>query len=458
MVRRHRPRAKRSVRLAVAALLAAIAAIIVLIVYARQSQSSDRVKIMAVLAEAERQVAAIRTALEESRKNLPPGSSSAPAFLTYKIENRMLEKVAQGFIDNDGTIPQSALDELGMAMEPFRPGNRLTPFLMSIDPAANTPEQVNAKFSEYLLTDKTLEEIEKGVENGLYAELSMPTPQHAQRMETYPTVVFLGARAIAEAKAGDLEKAVNTCVCLYRLGDLIGSNRLCQGIMMKAQINADTDKVVCRMADMAALSVEDQERLTAEIGKRLSWTPLMESFRFTAAFMESGQLWGRPYRDPLDAFFRGRYGRGAMQLAEAMIRLLETPSADTPRRMAELPDTVGRRRRDHPFIWFAFDAYNLHARDITRAKAMYLGFILKAWKRGHGSYPASLDELEPKPNPDMLNDALGITPLDYETTPEGGFTISVIGQAIQYGSGYGKGMPFLARSAGKRQILWESRN
>ncbi|HPC14876.1 MAG TPA: hypothetical protein P5318_01320 [Candidatus Hydrogenedentes bacterium] len=460
MDRRRRPRATRGVRLAVTVLLAAIAGIIGLIVYARRNQAPERAKVAAVLAEAGQRAAAIRAALEEKRKNFPPESARPPALMGKRgVESQILLRTARGMIDNDGVMSQIVLDELRMQLEPFRIGNRLTPLLASLDPAANTPEQVAERFTDYLRTNKELKEIEQGIENGLYDELTIPDPHIFLSLETSSTVAFFAARALADANSGALENAVNTCVCLYRLGELVGSSRLCQGIAKKAQINADTDKVVWRIADRAPLSPDDENRLTAEIGKRLSWTPLIESLRYTAAFMESGQLWGRPRQDPFDAFFRGRYGRGSMQLAEAMIRLLENPSADTPRLLAELPNQAGRNGHGHPFIRLAYEtAYKLHAKDIARAKAMYLGFILKAWKRGHGAYPTSLDELDPKPAPETWHDVSTGVLLNYERTPEGGFTIWIEGQAAAHDSGPGKGMPPASAPDGKREIGWEARN
>ncbi len=470
MAHKRRSSATRGIFLSFAVLSVLLMAIIALIVYARwQAHSPERARLAETLMELQQRTVEAKNAVLKARENLPPDSPLAPpwncasALMNGNGETQILTMLAVALLDNPDNLPQPMLDNLRSQLAGFRANKLLTPFLESVDPETNTPEQVMANLRDYLCTSKELGQIEDGLACGLCADI----PAHWDPSRPMDTkAVCLSARAIAEAQAGNIAKAVDTCLCAYRLADLAGQGSLLNGIVQKSGTDMTTDRAVWRIADIAPLSVPDQERLLAEMDKRHSTTDLADSYRFHAARMESGEMWGRGSDNPFERFFLGRYGRGSMQVAERFVPILDQPPYKTKNQVDEIRLAFDRRGRgNHPFVWDAVVAYMHHAEDANRAEAAHVGFALKAWKRDHVTYPPSLDALDPKPLDTELLDCNTGNPVQYETTPEGGFKITVpINPTSQQERRFGGGRHGLRRSpatpnapAKTVALLWEAR-
>ncbi|MCX5757728.1 MAG: hypothetical protein NTU83_04335 [Candidatus Hydrogenedentes bacterium] len=464
MARKRRSSATRGIFLSFTLLAVVLMAIVALIVYARwQTHSPERVKLAATMMEMQRRAVEAKNAVLKARESLPADSPLAPPWDCAKavmagnsVEIQILNTLASALLDNPDDLPQRMRDDLRSQLAPFRASKQLTPFMQSVDPETNTPEQVMANLRDYLCTSTDLAQIENGLACGLCADIPVyggPAPQMDRKS------LCLSARAVAEAQTGNLAKAVDTCLCAYRLAELTTQSRVLNGIVEKSATDMTTDRAVWRIADISPLSAPDQERLLAEIDKRRSTTGLAESYRFEAAHMESGEMWGRRSDNPIDLFFRGRYGRGSMQAAERFVPILDQPPYKTKNQLDEIRRAFdGRGGGNHPFVWTAVMAYTGHAEDANRAEAAHVGFALKAWKREHGAYPPSLDALDPKPLDTELLDPNTGKPAQYETTPEGGFRISVPIDPASQQEHRSRGTPARNAQAKTIALLWEAHN
>lgn len=428
MVRRRRAKATRGVLVSVVILIGAVIGLLVLIVFARQqTHSPEASRVTAILMEAQQRVISTKNALAEARKQLPPDGLLPPDWnclpalaLGAGYPNQTLRIIAKAYLETPEQLPQKILDDIRVQLALLRDTKRLTPVLEAIDPENTPPESVLAHFKEYLCTAPELAQIEAGVTCGLCAMVTRPT----EAIKDIP--LLLSARAIAEGQAGDMSKGFDTCLCLYRLADLLGQSQSIEITSMRTQMNADTDNAVWRLADMAPVPEADRERLLTEIDKRLSATCLADACRLMAARMESGQAWERPQPNNLiDMFFQGSWGRGSMRMADRLLPLIEQPPYKVAGPLKEFQEFARQSRAGQPFLYKAISAYQAYWMDVVHANAMHVGFALKAWKRDHGSYPPALEALESEPRTQELREPATGNPIAYETSPEGGCRLSM---------------------------------
>lgn len=431
MSRRRRFRPKRGTYLSILVLVLLLVTIVGLIFYARwQTHSPDRAKLATTLLELQQRSVDAKNAVLKAREGLPPGSPLAPPWDCRSAlsqggstENQLFTVMARMFVDSNGALPAEKIDTLRSQLAILRANKQLTPFMQSVDPETNTPEQILVHVREALCASDELQKLEEGLACGLCADVAV----YDERGQTMGVkAVSLAARAVAEAQAGNPTKAVDTCLAAYRLVELATRGRLLNGVAEASETNMLTDRAVWAIADATTLPAADQERLLAEIDKRRSTTDMADACRFSAARMETGQSWQRERHDFFFRFFMGRSTRGTAKIAERFIPLLGEPPYKTKNQIDDIRNTfTGNRGNDHPFVWTAVGAYLRHADDVSRAEAAHVGFALKNWKRDHGAYPAALSELAPKPLENELLDPNTGQPAQYEVTPEGGFKITV---------------------------------
>lgn len=290
------------------------------------------------------------------------------------------------------------------------------------------------RLREFLKQSPALREVESALTLGLYQDVAdaYRNPLEAKLTEID---ILLAGRAVCEVEAGEPARALETLFNGYQLAALLADWQHYYGYQHRYYANRLLDKVLWRVVDAAPLSPADEERVLQVLDARKPTEGLAATLRIHAVRIELGEEGdhlGLP--EAANAGF-ALAGRGALDRANQIIALFGTPPYQVHDQLVRIGEHKLTGYWMNRFVDNAIRAYKLHARDAATGDMTRLAFALMTWRREHGDYPATLEEIQTFPSTDIPKDPLTGAPVQYARGSPG-FTLSVPSEESVWGENY----------------------
>lgn len=378
-------------------------------------------ELQVILQDAEQERDRLTAAVEHARKALPPDTT-----LPYGWEYQTVLKFIQGrqfdplmclvtslVFDTAGTSEASrAL--IREALDKAKTVPTDNPFCFPFSARDLSNPELLQRLSSFLLESKPLCELEEALELGLLEDVSNAYHNPLASGLGNVAVLFAG-RAVCELEKGNTSRALETLLAGYGFANLLANWTHVFGPCARYYADRVLDRALWRLVDAGPVSRDDRKRILTALETRKAVERLVRTLRTHAAYLEFDEVSNRlGYPRPVDPAFSFT-GRGALKAADHLIDLLGTPPYQA---RVHLDDVGGYRIKGYWGIGFvanAVEAYKMHAHKSLMADMALLAFTLKDWQQEHGTYPASLEELQPFPLAEIPREPLTGNPIAYET-------------------------------------------
>ncbi len=376
--------------------------------------------VKAALDEAARDRAARDAALNEARKAVPKDAPVPADWDFSKVlealdgkSGQALSRLVSSYVDNCDDIPDKTMEQLRDLLEDHGHGNPGNPFYFPLDLRRQSKPEVLASLRVFLNNVKALREVEAGLNLGLCQGVvnAYGSPRWTNIVNL--CVLFAG-RAVCEAQAGEQDKALDTCLVGLRITRLLGEWPHYHSYVERYFGDHMLDRALFRVVDAGPVSEQNQLRILEALDSRKPTEGLAKALRLRAAYLEAGlEGEARGYPGFSDYGFAFA-GRGSMERAKQLDALLQKPPYMAQPELAQIGDRTLGGYWVNLLCENGIMSYKLHAREALMGDIARIVFALKAHARKQGAYPASLQELNPLPVPEIPREPLTGNPVIYQ--------------------------------------------
>lgn len=424
MIRPH-SRATRPLLAWILALALISVTVLLLTSYAHTRMNSPRrSKLAAIVEEARQRIKSGDDEARAARTRLPAGTILPAEWECYECIRRWRQdarlddasRFANAFLQDPRSFDAEMLARYA------EDGSTLPEALRAPDIMKMPPAQFRETIHHYFRSRHEEEELLEGCEHGLCANLAGKSPS------AWIVAPLLAARAVCEALDGDSAKAIGTCITAYHFNAISDQYPYLWGTSDRTYSDSRIDRAMWNIADITGITPADQARFLDELDKRRPTQAFVDACRTHAACIEldlKEDLTPAPFS--ARSFLTRPFSSGCMEIADELLAQVDQPPCKTGMTPAARRQIrLGHWNRPTTFFrYIAIRQYAQHYRSALEADVARLAFALKAWKKEHGLYPATLGEMTPKPTEAGLLDPETGQPIDYETTPKGGFLITL---------------------------------
>lgn len=442
MRRTRRGRRPIGLRIARAFLVVFVFTIVVLIVVAwNLPKPGDEPEIREIQEALARDRAARAAAVAQARASMPP---DAPIPLNWDYRQAIaaagrgigepLMLLVTSFIDDPNRIPESQMARIREARGHHWRASPGSLFYCEIDFEHASEAELLAGLKNFLAQSVALRQFEAALTLGLLGDIA-DTYQNPLDAKLVDVCLLLAARAVCEVQEGEPSRALETLLNGCKLAALHADWQHYYGFQHRYYANRQLDRVLWRIADAAPLSPVDTERVLQVLDARKPAESLATSLRNHAMRIELGEEGdhlGLP--ETANAGF-AFLGRGTLERTNQLTALFGKP----PYQVRQELERIGEHKLTgywlNRFVDNAIQAYKLYARDAFAGDMARLAFALMAWRREHGNYPVSLEDMQPFPFPEIPKDPVTGEPVRYEPN-SAGFVLSVPSEGSVWGDDY----------------------
>jgi hypothetical protein len=414
--------------------LAGVAGLVLVYAVATADEPDSGVDRDKALAELRARDRAREERLQEARRALPPEGAVPP---DWTLDVRLFKVPTEGgehfrqlvlaYVVGGGDIADAALQEVRANLAETASRRDLTDRERRTDPNVLGEEQIVAAIEETVLESPALERFAAAARAGLAVRvLKEPADYRSDHAEAVAdrrleVAALLAARAVALARRGEAEAALDAADALYRLGAAAGEEPLLQACVHRNRINRLGDQALMAALDALPHAHPREAAFLDYVPARQDTVRLRRALREEEAV--GGLLEEIRSESGVPQFLRGWLARDAMQAAEEMDALL---AESLPKAIEAVADAKRDFSPGHLGRMIAAaelsDAVVAHAADAARADALRLALALRRYKAERGEYPEALDALAP-----AYLERLPRCPLTGEDYPyrrvEGGFEL-----------------------------------
>jgi len=376
---------------------------LIVLAHLRRGGPDNWGEVQAILAEFEAERAAYAAAQAATLAALPAdapiGSDWDFTQVAYQVHEGWSHPMLQlldACIANPFGLPESALEDVRTRAEgPAIPCGSGA-FSGRIVLADRTAENVREQVDQYLLTVAGLDQVAYALEAGLChgaCEIE-PNPRF------FPIVglcLYLGARAVAHARAGQEDAAYATCDTGFELAARFDDWPTTKAYRSRYHADSYMMRALWAIVDLAPPDEHRRAVILDRLDRAHATERLGKVTRYHAALMEAGaeaRAWHLPQ---FGEWAFGLTGSGSLEQAGRLLAILEEPPY---RHEAEL-EAIGKRRFaaywHNDFVEKSTRAVKRNARTRLWRRAAAAAFALKDFKARTGAYP---DELEDAPSPE----------------------------------------------------------
>ena len=193
-------------------------------------EDTDRAR--EILAEVAARSAERTNAVRAARDALPPDAPISADWRPQPILNHMgradyemVGLLVSDFLCHPDGLSEETLGQVRRKTGMARDAGNISPLEKSLDPATHTPDEILDNLIAFLHSAPELVEFEAAFDLGLCAAFCDETEIGGAYLATL--IRFYAARALAEARAGDTAKALDTCLKTCRMATLFPVDQGC---------------------------------------------------------------------------------------------------------------------------------------------------------------------------------------------------------------------------------------
>lgn len=289
------------------------------------------------------------------------------------------------------------------------------PFNFAFTPESIGRPELRARLSAFLRECKPLQEFETAHKLGILQDFA-----DAYRSPSDSNLLSLchliAGRGLFELEAGETARALDTILTCYEIAGIFEDWPHFYGARGRFFADSMTHNVLWNFVDSTPVGSVDQQRIINALNALKPVDRMAKALLVQGVNIETGEeaeYWGH---SPLMVYTFSIAGRESLDKAKRLVSILDMPPYQARQQLAELDKPIVGGIKVKEFTENAIISYRLHARDAIVSDIARLSFLLKDWRREHGTYPTSLQELQPFPLVEIPREPMTGEPIKYETT------------------------------------------